>query len=356
MLDIVIGAGFGDEGKGQTVFDLICDNIFKGNPNDYVIRFNGGHQAGHTVVFENHRHVFSNFGCGTFKNIPTYWSKFCTVHPLGLLNEHETLTELGYDPVLYIDPMCPLTLPQDIVLNQTSHGTVGVGFGQTIQRNEDHFKIYAGDLLNMSVLKQKISMMEKWYYDCDVDMSEFYDNCKELLSIKNIKIKRPTDIKQPIFEGAQGILLDQDLGFFPHVTRSKTTACNALQLIKEFNLTDTVLINYVSRTYSTRHGDGPLNNEDLSDLLDLRDDVIETNEFNEHQGSFRKTILDIDLLEYSIKMANLELNDTSIKTRVLFTCSDHHKCDRFFVSYCDRKIKVDVGSLEHFFGECNVRY
>jgi adenylosuccinate synthase len=68
-----------------------------------VIRFSGGHQAGHTVVTDDTRHVFSNFGSGTLRGVPTYWSKFCTVEPIGLLNELDALKIKGYNPILYID-------------------------------------------------------------------------------------------------------------------------------------------------------------------------------------------------------------------------------------------------------------
>ena len=70
---VIIGLGFGDEGKGL-ITDYFCSKL----KNPLVIRFSGGHQVGHTVIYNDIRHMFSNFGSGTLRNIPTYWSKFCT--------------------------------------------------------------------------------------------------------------------------------------------------------------------------------------------------------------------------------------------------------------------------------------
>jgi adenylosuccinate synthase len=78
----VLGAGFGDEGKGL-VTDWLCRSCAK----PLVIRFCGGQQAGHTVAANGLRHVFSNFGAGTLRGVPTYFSRFCTIDPVGMINE-----------------------------------------------------------------------------------------------------------------------------------------------------------------------------------------------------------------------------------------------------------------------------
>jgi len=84
---IVVGLGYGDEGKGLTT-DFLCGQ----SKFPLVIRFNGGHQAGHTVVTKDGvRHVFSSFGAGTLRNAPTYWSRYCTFSPAYLLYELESL-------------------------------------------------------------------------------------------------------------------------------------------------------------------------------------------------------------------------------------------------------------------------
>src|SRR5690606_12238557 len=104
----VIGIGFGDEGKGITT-DFLCSR----SRNPIVVRFSGGHQAGHTVVLNGVRHVFSNFGSGTLRGAPTYWAKYCTVNPIGIINELDSLIKKGITPKLYIDEKCPITTPYD---------------------------------------------------------------------------------------------------------------------------------------------------------------------------------------------------------------------------------------------------
>lgn len=96
---VVIGLGYGDEGKGLST-DYLCLKSDK----PLVVRFNGGHQAGHTVVLPNEKmHIFACFGSGTLRGIPTYWSKFCTLSPTVLLAEYKELIAIGTNPILYVN-------------------------------------------------------------------------------------------------------------------------------------------------------------------------------------------------------------------------------------------------------------
>lgn len=90
MRKAVIGLGFGDEGKGITT-DYLCSKT----KNPLVVRFCGGSQVGHTVVHNGIRHVFSSFGSGTLRGVPTYWSHKCALDPIGMLNELDVLKEKG---------------------------------------------------------------------------------------------------------------------------------------------------------------------------------------------------------------------------------------------------------------------
>jgi len=144
MRHAVIGLGFGDEGKGMVTSYL---SSYYNNP--LVVRYSGGHQAGHTVVHEGVKHTFANFGSGTLQGCPTYWSEYCTVEPVGLLKELSVLVDkMGddFDMKLYIHNECPVTTPFDIFHNQKLekekiHGSCGVGFGDTLEREEDHFHL-----------------------------------------------------------------------------------------------------------------------------------------------------------------------------------------------------------------------
>src|SRR5262249_26694101 len=136
----VIGANFGDEGKG-----LAVDAIVALDPDAAVIRFNGGAQAGHTVVAEDgRRHVFSHFGAGTLRGAATFLSRFFVVQPSIFAREAVELAGIGVKPSVFVDPDAQVTTPFDVLINQwveetrgrSRHGSVGVGFGETIERLE----------------------------------------------------------------------------------------------------------------------------------------------------------------------------------------------------------------------------
>ena len=169
-VSIVLGTVFGDEGKGAMVNFLAKDA-----KKPLIIRFNGGHQVGHQTVLEDGtRHVFSNFGSGTLQGAPTYWSRFCTVSPTGLMKEGRILREMGLNPVVYFDANAMITTPFDILRNidmddQTKHGSVGVGFGQTIQRNEDKYHLYVRDLKYPEIRDTKLKNIINKYYRFNFD-------------------------------------------------------------------------------------------------------------------------------------------------------------------------------------------
>ena len=163
-VSIVLGTGFGDEGKGTHV-NYLCSHVKR----PLVIRFNGGHQVGHTVVIGDKRHPFSNFGSGTLQGAPTYWSEFCTVSPIGVQKEGLALRNLGIKPYIYYNGNAMVTTPFDVLMNYkleelNFHGSVGVGFGQTIQRNDDHYHLYVRDLLYPEVRDQKLLLIQEKYY------------------------------------------------------------------------------------------------------------------------------------------------------------------------------------------------
>jgi adenylosuccinate synthase len=150
MNKVVIDIGFGDSGKGITT-----DYKVRSTPNPIVCRFSGGQNSGHTVMLpDGRKHTFSQFGSGTMRNIPTYWSKYCTTYPIGLMNELDVLKDLGLNPVIYIDKDSPITTPYEIYKNVSEdkingHGTCGVG--TTFEREENFRHLTFSDLLNRTV-------------------------------------------------------------------------------------------------------------------------------------------------------------------------------------------------------------
>ena len=345
---VIIGLGFGDEGKG-TLTDYLCSQF----TNPLVIRYSGGHQAGHTVYLNDKKHVFSNFGAGTLRGIPTYWSKYCTVDPVGILNEFDDLEKININYLkLYIDPDCPITTPYDKLYNRTTelenlHGSCGIGFGATIEREKNHYSLTFSDLFYPDILNIKIKMIGEYYAkktpgDKIISSDEyinFFNTCQELIKKFFIEKKVLEEIfcSDYIFEGAQGILLDQNMGFFPHVTRSNAGTKNILKIINSSEI-DYYLI---TRAYQTRHGNGPMTNEERRH--NIIENPEETNISRAWQGDFRRTLLDLDLLEYAINKDPV-LRLSKNKTLVI-TCLDHVKLDHRFTY----KGKIFASTTQHEF-------
>ena len=161
---IVIGLGFGDEGKGITT-----DFLAKQNPESIVIRFSGGQQAAHTVMIGNRKHVHSSFASGALRGLPSYYSEHCTIHPLFLYNEREELKEKNANLDLYIHPLAKVTTPFDVWHNRGNvrnieNGTCGKGIGSTMKRNEGPYKLFAIDLIApREMLLEKLNQIAYYY-------------------------------------------------------------------------------------------------------------------------------------------------------------------------------------------------
>lgn len=292
----VIGANFGDEGKGALV-DYLCAREGAG----VVVRFNGGAQAGHTVVTpDGPRHVFSHFGCGSFVGVPTFLSQHFVCNPILFARE---LKRLPMRARVFVHPECLVTTPADMSSNQMrewqrgakAHGSCGVGFGSTIERSEYAAKNGMPRLLmrdlwqsDRRVLRRLMDVFADIVLPpvkvAEADVEEFLDACRTMATVTEPATIR--DFRSPIFEGAQGLLLDQNSEYFPHVTRSNTGIRNVRELCAEAGI-DKIDAYYVSRTYLTRHGAGPLPGEDPA--LRYEDD---TNVPHPWQGLLRFAPLD----------------------------------------------------------------
>src|SRR6266478_3501045 len=163
----VVGSGFGDEGKGAAV-----DKLASANPNSLVVRFNGGGQSGHTVTLKDgRRHIFSHFGSGALAGASTHLSEHFVVNPHIFVAEHAELTAFMGNLNLTVDPKALVTTPLDVAINRAletkrgagRHGSVGIGFGETIERSERGFPLYAHDIVNRTELQRKIAnILMKW--------------------------------------------------------------------------------------------------------------------------------------------------------------------------------------------------
>ena len=226
---IVIGLGFGDEGKGITT-----DFLAKQKPESVVIRFSGGQQAAHTVMIGDRKHVHSSFASGALRGLPSYYSEHCTIHPLFLYNEREELKEKKANLDLYIHPLAKVTTPFDVWHNienvrNIENVTCGKGIGSTMKRNEGPYKLFAIDLIAPpEFLLEKLNQIAYYYGfsnedDMDEEVKQYMeaiDKLKWNIADYNFLLK----YENLIFEGSQGILLDMDHGVFPNVTYANTTS------------------------------------------------------------------------------------------------------------------------------------
>lgn len=344
---VVIGANHGDEGKGL-VTDYLCS---KTGSETVVVRFNGGAQAGHTVTCpDGRRHVFSHFGSGSFLGCPTYLSRFFVCNPLVFFRERKELNKKEVSPVVYIDPMALITTPYDMMINQCieelrgqkRHGSCGLGFGETIERNlRPVFSITFSDLFMPDSLRSKLEAIRSSWVSmrlAKLGLNDIPDVWKVTFESPHVIDRFMNDIeiflqqvicapagllrhtKNIVFEGAQGLLLDQDAGSFPHVTRSNTGLKNVSMLANECGIS-ALQVHYLTRSYMTRHGAGPLAHEISQPLYSKIVDL--TNRPNKFQGSLRFAPLDLDILSQSIREDLKYCSSTMAIDPVLFVgCMD----------------------------------
>ena len=181
---IIVDLGFGDSGKGITT-DFLCKQNHLSN---IVVRFSGGQQAGHNVKIGNISHVHSNYGCGTLRGVPTYFSEHCTVYPVTMLREKVVLHKIDVDPILYIHPLVNVTTPGDIAYNRLTekklgHGSCGLGVGATMNRNiNTDYKLFGIDLTNTIILEQKLKAIYDYYI-------RLIDNEEEICFFNDIFVK-----------------------------------------------------------------------------------------------------------------------------------------------------------------------
>lgn len=317
---IVLGLGFGDEGKGITT-DLLCSN----NPNAIVVRFSGGQQAAHTVKIGERKHIHSSFCSGALRGHPSYIAEHCTFHPGFFEVEKESLEKKGGNTEIFIHPLAKISTPFDVWHNRNNRqnlkdGSCGKGIGATMKRNESGFKLYAIDLLlHPNAFKEKLKAIGNYYGLLHEDSLK-----EELTFFVEVVAKNKWQIvdysmlvNEPlIFEGSQGILLDMDHGFFPHVTYAHTTSKNAISICERIGREDLETF-YVSRCYQTRHGAGWMNNEQELELINNEE---ETCLENAYQGKLRFAEFDAHLASYALNVDKI-YNPKSQETLVI-TCLD----------------------------------
>lgn len=354
--EVVLGLLFGDEGKGSMV-DFLCAE----KETDYVIRFSGGPQTAHNVVTDDGKHhTFAQFGSGFFQGAKTILSEYVLVNPFNMAVEADHLEQLtGRDPFkeTYISEHALLITPLHVAANRQreinrgaeAHGSCGEGIGETRDYVENHLGKYGfgpmvvGDLIGCtspfshSFLRHKMERYQKFLTETIPNFS-FSGNIDDILKAyddlvkeRKLQIVRDTWIYQQIkdfrhhnvFEGSQGILLDEDYGFHPHTTWSAVTDRNFRKLIARAGIypNDYKRIG-VTRTYTTRHGYGPFPSEFEGN--GWQSSYPESfNAYGRFQGAWRAGLLDLPLLKYAIGvnkgLDSIALTHCDIKTPGVIT-------------------------------------
>jgi adenylosuccinate synthase len=338
----VLGLGFGDCGKGHFV-----NALTRKWGAHTVVRFCGGAQAGHHVATsEGLHHTFSQFGAGTLvAGTRTLLLDPMIVHPTGLLVEAEALGKIGAGDALSrlkIDGRCRLTTPfhqaagrlREWLRGDHAHGTCGVGVGETVRHALEHpgQELRYQDLISgsgspaMAAVDKLQSIRETLFtelrsrfpasnhQEVEMELRVFEDEnlAGRWLNLVRALVRQcpPASedeiadlLRQPgcvLFEGAQGVLLDEWRGFHPHTTWSSTTADALDEAVAGFHLPSPIEHYGVLRTYPTRHGIGPFptGDESLANLLPEPDNLSEG-----WQGRFRRGHPDAVMLRYAIEAA-----------------------------------------------------
>ncbi|HXW59121.1 MAG TPA: adenylosuccinate synthase [Solirubrobacteraceae bacterium] len=277
---VVIGTQWGDEGKGKVV-DLLTEHAAA------VARFQGGHNAGHTLVIGGEKTILSLIPSGILRaQVRCYIGNGVVLSLEALLNESQMLIERGV-PVferLSISPLCPLILPSHVALDQARErargpnaiGTTGRGIGPAYEDKVARRAVRVADLFQRDRFAAKLGevldfhnfVLQRYYGAPTVD---FQRTLEEQLAMGAKIAPLVTDVTQALeelrtaganvlFEGAQGAMLDVDLGTYPFVTSSNTTA--------SFAGTGTGLgprafdgVLGIVKAYTTRVGAGPFPTE-----------------------------------------------------------------------------------------------
>lgn len=288
---VVVGAQWGDEGKAK-ITDLLAEYA------DVIIRYQGGCNAGHTVVANNETYKFHLIPSGVL-----YDNKFCfigagtVIHPETFLKETQELIERGVNlSTLKISPLATITLPYHIDIDGISENTSGKnkigttkkGIGPTYSDKIGRYglkiqDLYDEELLNIrldAILPLKNKMLEKVYGTKTYSKEEMLEYCRKYAEIfkpyvcENWVDKLTCALKEDkkiLFEGAQGIMLDIDYGTYPYVTSSSPIGGGAAtgSGIGPTNIKNVI---GVTKAYITRVGEGPF----VTELLDEIGEKIRT--------------------------------------------------------------------------------
>jgi adenylosuccinate synthase len=277
---VIVGTQWGDEGKGKIV-DLLTDRVHA------VARFQGGHNAGHTLVIGGKKTVLHLIPSGILRqNVLCLIGNGVALSPAALFTEIDELGRSGIDVVsrLRISESCPLILPYHSALDKAREkargsqaiGTTGRGIGPAYEDKVARRAVRVIDLFDTAVLKEKLAevmhfhnfVLEHYLKAAPVDFQQTYDEAlayAERLRPMVADVPELLDSyaradKSVLFEGAQGTFLDIDHGTYPYVTSSNTCAANAA-LGSGVGPGAVGYVLGITKAYTTRVGAGPFPTE-----------------------------------------------------------------------------------------------
>ena len=322
MHHIVVGLGYGDEGKGTTT-SYLCST----EPTQAVVRFSGGPQTLHNVILDDGtHHAFRQFGSGTLQGVDTITSRFALINPIYMAGEAMRLEAiLGFNPMgmMYVSENAKLITEIHRRANRkreearggAAHGSCGHGIGETMLYATQYANhLLTKDILNIDVLINKMHEYKTWICQTfpeleNINVEEEAHKIVDTYTNQPFNIITDKNIQDVIasaqhlvFEGTQGTLLDEWHGFHPHTTWSTTISKNAETLLKEAGVSrNDYSVVGITRTYGTRHGHGPFPTE-LENVAEQERLFPEKhNGYYDLTGRWRAGLLDLTTFEYAVK-------------------------------------------------------
>ena len=322
---VVVGSQWGDEGKGKIV-DSFSNNAH------YVVRYQGGANAGHTLVVGEQTVVLHLIPSGVLhEKTKCIIGTGVVVDPFELLNEIESLRQAGYlqnSEQLLVSDQATLVMPYHKALDQAREkqagkdkiGTTGRGIGPCHEDRAARKAILFSDLFHPESLKEKLSsclkeknFLLKDFFQCEtIDAEKLFTELMQLAEkLKPYRCDHSSQLihsalkegKNVLFEGAQGVLLDTYHGTYPYVTSSSTLAGSAC-LGAGIGPSTLQTVVGITKAYATRVGEGPFPTE-------LKDEIGKSIQQNGHEfgattGRQRRCgWLDLVALKYSIRISGI---------------------------------------------------
>ena len=276
---VVIGAQWGDEGKGK-IIDILTENA------DAVVRFQGGHNAGHTLVIDGDKTVLHLIPSGIFNDAKCIIGNGVVLHLPTLIKEIEYLESKGIDvhSKLMISSQCPLILPSHILIDEArerslgkkSIGTTGRGIGPVYEDKVARRVVHVMDLFDEDLFRSKLSSLIEYHnfilkelfgaegVDAEGVLKDWMDQFDKIRNLVVDSSKTVNEFRASnsniLFEGAQGSMLDIDQGTYPFVTSSSTLS-GASSLGSGIGPLDIDGVLGITKAYATRVGSGPFPTE-----------------------------------------------------------------------------------------------